>query len=79
MFLVTQVTMFIAQNHSGCNSAWWEIINIPQLIGNIVPSYWYHQLLLPCGKSDTTVLAILSELLFFYCYNGNSEFQLNFS
>ena len=47
--------------------------------GNIVPHNWYHNLLRPCGKSDTTSIAILSELVFLHRYNGSTEFQLNFS
>ncbi len=46
--------------------------------GNIVPHNWYHNLLRPCGKSDTTSIAILSELVFLHRYNGSTEFQLNF-
>ncbi len=53
--------MFIAQNHSAYNSAWRGIVNIPQLVGNIVPNHWYYQLLRPCGKSDTTAITLLSE------------------
>jgi len=47
--------------------------------GNIVPHNWYHTLLRPCGKSDTTAITILSELVFLHRYNGATEFQLNFS
>lgn len=47
--------------------------------GNIVPHNWYHTLLRPCGKSDTTAITILSELLFLHRYNGATEFQLNFA
>jgi len=46
--------------------------------GNIVPHNWYHTLLRPCGKSDTTAITILSELVFLHRYNGATEFQLNF-
>lgn len=47
--------------------------------GNIVPHNWYHTLLRPCGKSDTTAITILSELVFLHRYNGATEFQLNFA
>ncbi|MEA0971091.1 DnaA-like protein [Candidatus Megaera venefica] len=70
--------MFIAQDDSACNNAESQTNKI-SISGNIVPSHWYHRLLRPCGKSDTTGIAILSELVFLHRYNGNSEFQLNFN
>ena len=47
--------------------------------GNVVPNHWYHSLLRPCGKSDTTAIAILSELVFLHRYNNQSEFPLNYN
>ena len=70
--------MLIAQDDSACNNAESQINKI-SITGNIVPSNWYHNLLRPCGKSDTTAIAILSELVFLHRYNGNTEFQLNFN
>ena len=70
--------MFIAQDDSACNNAESQTNKI-SISGNIVPSNWYHRLLRPCGKSDTTGIAILSELVFLHRYNGNTEFQLNFN
>jgi len=70
--------MLIAQDDSACNNAESQINKI-SITGNIVPSNWYHRLLRPCGKSDTTAIAILSELVFLHRYNGNTEFQLNFN
>lgn len=70
--------MLIAQDDSACNNAESQINKI-SISGNIVPSNWYHRLLRPCGKSDTTAIAILSELVFLHRYNGNTEFQLNFN
>lgn len=70
--------MLIAQKDSACKGAREGITGI-SLSGNIVPHIWFHQLLRPCGKSDTTAIAILSELMFFYRRNGNIEFQLGFN
>ena len=70
--------MLIAQDDSVCNNAESQTNKI-SISGNIVPSNWYHRLLRPCGKSDTTAIAILSELVFLHRYNGNTEFQLNFN
>jgi DnaA N-terminal domain len=70
--------MLIAQDDSVCNNAESQTNKI-SITGNIVPSNWYHNLLRPCGKSDTTAIAILSELVFLHRYNGNTEFQLNFN
>jgi len=70
--------MFIAQDDSAYNNAESQTNKI-SISGNIVPSNWYHLLLRPCGKSDTTAIAILSELVFLHRYNGNTEFQLNFN
>jgi hypothetical protein len=70
--------MLIAQDDSACNNAESQTNKI-SISGNIVPSNWYHRLLRPCGKSDTTAIAILSELVFLHRYNGNTEFQLNFN
>ena len=70
--------MLIAQDDSVCNNAESQTNKI-SISGNIVPSNWYHNLLRPCGKSDTTAIAILSELVFLHRYNGNTEFQLNFN
>ena len=70
--------MFIEQDDSACNNAESQNNKI-SISGNIVPSNWYHLLLRPCGKSDTTAIAILSELVFLHRYNGNTEFQLNFN
>ena len=52
--------MLIAQDDSACNNAESQINKI-SITGNIVPSNWYHNLLRPCAKSDTTSIAILSE------------------
>ncbi|MES2215239.1 MAG: conjugal transfer protein TraG N-terminal domain-containing protein, partial [Pseudomonadota bacterium] len=46
--------------------------------GNVVPSHWYHSIVRPCGKSDTIAITILSEMVFLYRYNNQSQFQLNF-
>ena len=70
--------MLIAQDNSACNNAESQTNKI-SITGNIVPSNWYHNLLRPCGKSDTTAIAILSELVFLHRYNGDTEFQLNFN
>ena len=70
--------MLIAQDDSVCNKAESKLNKI-SITGNIIPSNWYHTLLRPCGKSDTTAIAILSELVFLHRYNGATEFQLNFS
>ena len=70
--------MLIAQDDSVCNNAESQTNKI-SISGNIVPSNWYHRLLRPCGKSDTTAIAILSELVFLHRYNGNTEFHLNFN
>ena len=70
--------MLIAQDDSACNNAESQTNKI-SITGNIVPSNWYHNLLRPCGKSDTTAIVIPSELVFLHRYNGNTEFQLNFN
>ena len=70
--------MLIAQDDSVCNKAGSKTSKI-SISGNIVPHNWYHTLLRPCGKSDTTAITILSELVFLHRYNGATEFQLNFS
>ena len=69
--------MFITQNQSACNNVGNNSIKL-SCSGNLVPNVWYHKLLRPCGKSDTTAIAILSELVFLYRYNGDTEFHLNF-
>ena len=69
--------MFITQEERACNNAEPQASKI-SISGNIVPHNWYHNLLRPCGKSDTTAIAILSELVFLHRYNGATEFQLNF-
>ena len=70
--------MIVTQEDRACNNAEPQTNKI-SISGNIVPSNWYHRLLRPCGKSDTTAIAILSELVFLHRYNGNTEFQLNFN
>ena len=70
--------MLIAQKEFACKGAREGITGI-SLSGNIVPHIWYHKLLRPCGKSDTTAITILSELMFLYRCNGNTEFQLGFN
>ncbi len=70
--------MFITQEDRACNNAEPQAGKI-SITGNIVPHNWYYSLLRPCGKSDTTAIAILSELVFLHRYNGATEFQLNFS
>ena len=70
--------MIVTQEDRACNNAESQTNKI-SISGNIVPSNWYHRLLRPCGKSDTTAIAILSELVFLHRYNGNAEFQLNFN
>jgi len=69
--------MIITQEDRACNKAGSKTSKI-SVSGNIVPHNWYHNLLRPCGKSDTTAIAILSELVFLHRYNGVTEFQLNF-
>jgi len=69
--------MIITQEDRACNKARSKTSKI-SVSGNIVPHNWYHNLLRPCGKSDTTAIAILSELVFLHRYNGSTEFQLNF-
>ena len=69
--------MNITQEDRACNKAGSKTSKI-SISGNIVPHNWYHNLLRPCGKSDTTAIAILSELVFLPRYNGATEFQLNF-
>lgn len=70
--------MIVTQEDRASNNAEPQTNKI-SISGNIVPSNWYHRLLRPCGKSDTTAIAILSELVFLHRYNGNTEFQLNFN
>lgn len=69
--------MNITQEDRACNKAGSKTSKI-SISGNIVPHNWYYNLLRPCGKSDTTAIAILSELVFLHRYNGATEFQLNF-
>lgn len=69
--------MFISQNHSTCKDVSGNPIKLP-FYGNLVPNVWYHKLLRPCGRSDTTAIAILSELVFLHRYNGDTEFRFNF-
>ena len=69
--------MNIAQKELDCNSqerCGGEL----GLAGNIVPHIWYKLLLRPSGRSDTTAIAILGELVLLHRLNGDSEFQLNY-
>jgi len=70
--------MNITQEDRACNKAGSKTSKI-SISGNIVPHNWYHNLLPPCGKSDTTAITILSELVFLHRYNRATEFQLNFA
>jgi len=71
--------MNITKTHESCKTASKKLPNSFEIsTGNIVPHNWYHDLTRPCGKSDTTAIAILSELVFLHRYNGATEFQLNF-
>jgi hypothetical protein len=69
--------MFIAQDNSVYNNTDSQTNKI-SITENIVPSNWYHQLLRPCGKSDSTVIAVLSELLFLHHWQKTTEFHLGF-
>ena len=69
--------MNITQKGSDCKSQ--EVGNGELgFVGNLVPNIWYQLLLRPSGRSDTTAIAILAELVFLHRGNGHSEFQLNY-
>ena len=69
--------MNIAQKGSDCKS---QEVGKGELgfVGNLVPNIWYKLLLRPSGRSDTTAIAILAELVLLHRLNGDSEFQLNY-
>ena len=69
--------MNITQKGSDCKS---QEVGRGELefVGNLVPNIWYQLLLRPSGRSDTTAIAILAELVLLHRGNGHSEFQLNY-
>ena len=70
--------MLITQNQFVCKNAR-DNYNRISYVGNLAPNIRYHKLLRPFGKSDITVVDILSEPLFLYRYNnGDTESRLNF-
>lgn len=70
--------MLITQNRSSCNTVR-DVGKKISYTGNLLPNIWYQKLLRACDKSDTKATTILSELFFLHRYNGDTEFQLNFS
>jgi hypothetical protein len=69
----------ITQTSSPCKAASVRSFKCPDIgAGNIIPNWWYSKILTTGGKSDTTAIALLSDLWFLYRSSGEEEHQKDY-
>ena len=71
--------MSITQTSTACKATSVKSFRCPDIgAGNIIPNWWYSKILTTGGKSDTTAIALLSDLWFMYRSSGEEEHQKDY-